>query len=102
MTPTSRLAQNLKFLRLAANLTQEQMAEVAEMDLVFYRTLEAGRKPRIRVDTVERLAKPFRLEVWQILAPPSVLSRVKIKHPKPQKAAIRGPRAKWKGIRSRR
>jgi transcriptional regulator with XRE-family HTH domain len=95
VSPISRLAQNLRYLRLAADLTQEQMAEVLVMGLKFYQTLEAGRKPQIKLETVERLAKPFAIEAWQLLAPPSILQRSKIKTPVAKTFAKRGPRAKW-------
>jgi transcriptional regulator with XRE-family HTH domain len=92
-----QLAQNLRYLRLRADLTQEQMADVVGFGLKFYQILEGGRKPQIKVETVERLARPFGLEVWQILAPISVLRRAKAKLPKSRTKSPRGPRAKWKG-----
>jgi transcriptional regulator with XRE-family HTH domain len=95
VTSTSRLAQNLRYLRLEADLTQEQMAEITGMGLKFYQTLEAGRKPQIKVETVERLATPFGIEVWQILAPASILRQAKYKLPTSRIIARRGPRAKW-------
>jgi len=102
VSPISRLAINLKYLRLAGDLTQEQLAEIAGMGFKFYQTIEGGRKPQIKLETMQRLAKPFGLEVWQILAPLSYVRRAKFKRPKPKRAAERGPRAKWKGILSRR
>ncbi len=97
MTPTLRLAQNLRYLRLRADFTQEQMAEIVGFEFKFYQKLEGGRKPQIKVETVERLAKPFGLEAWQLLAPPGTLRRAKIKFPKTRTPSSRGPRAKWKG-----
>jgi transcriptional regulator with XRE-family HTH domain len=95
--PLRRLAQNLRHLRLCANLTQEQMAEVVGFEYKFYQKLEGGRKPQIKVETVERLARPFGLEVWQILGPATVLRGAKYRLPSPRSEAKRGPRAKWKG-----
>lgn len=63
------------------------MADVAQMDLTFYRLLEGGSKPQIEIETVERLGRPFRLEVWQMLAPLPVLRRTKFKRPKAKIAA---------------
>lgn len=97
MTPTLRLAQNLRYLRLRADLTQEQIAEIVGFEFKFYQKLEGGRKPQIKVETVERLAKPFGLEAWQLLAPPGTLRRAKVKLPKTRTPSPRGPRAKWKG-----
>ncbi len=97
MTPTQRLAQNLRYLRLRADFTQEQMAEIAGFEFKFYQKLEGGRKPQIKVETVERLAKPFGLEAWQLLAPATTLKRVKVRFPKARITSQRGPRAKWRG-----
>lgn len=98
--PIVQLAENLKYLRLRADidLTQEQVAEAAGFEFKFYQKLENGKKPQIKLETVERLAKPFGLQVWQLLAPASVLRRAKIRKPVTTSAAPRGPRAKWKGI----
>jgi hypothetical protein len=73
------------------------MAEIAGFEFKFYQKLEGGKKPQIKVETVERLAKPFGLEAWQLLAPSTVLKRIKIRFPTPKTQSLRGPRAKWKG-----
>lgn len=98
MPPISQLADNLRYVRLRANYTQEQMAEVVGFEFKFYQKLECGRKSQIKIETAERLAKPFGLEAWQLLAPLSVLRRAKIQFPKSKTPSPRGPRAKWKGI----
>ena len=95
--PILRLAENLRYIRLRADFTQEQMAEIAGFEFKFYQKLEGGKKPQIKVETVERLAKPFGLEAWQLLAPSTVLKRIKIRFPTPRTQSLRGPRAKWKG-----
>ena len=97
MASAQQLAQNLRYLRLKADLTQEQMAEITGFDFKFYQKLEGGRKPQLKVETVERLGKPFGLEAWQLLAPASLLKRAKAKLPISRTRSIRGPRAKWKG-----
>ncbi len=73
------------------------MAEVAGFEFKFYQKLEGGRKPQIKVETVERLGKPFGLAVWQLLAPMTILRRIKWKRPSVRLRSPRGPRAKWKG-----
>lgn len=99
--PVVQLAENLRYLRLRADidLTQEQMAEAVGFEFKFYQKLENGKKPQIKLETVERLAAPFGLAVWQILAPASVLRRAKVRKPSIKLVAPRGPRAKWKGTR---
>lgn len=95
--PISQLAQNLRYLRLRADFTQEQMAEVVAFEFKFYQKLEGGRKAQVKVETVERLGKPFGLAAWQMLAPHPVFRRAKAKIPVARTSARRGPRAKWKG-----
>jgi hypothetical protein len=68
------------------------MAEVVGFELKFYQKLENGRKSQIKVETVERLAKPFGLEVWHILAPELAGAGVKI--PRARSRSVRGPRVK--------
>ncbi len=102
MTPSHRLAENLAHLRLASDLTQDQLAELVGMDARNYRSLEAGIRPSLKVETLERLGLLFQLEAWQMIAPLSVLRRAKFKIPKARSRAVRGPRAKWKGIREAR
>lgn len=102
MQPMLQLAENLRYLRLRADFTQEQMAEVVGFEFKFYQKLEGGRKPQIKVETVERLGKPFGLEAWQLLAPSRIFKRVKPKFPSPRTRSRRGPRAKWPGLSRRR
>ncbi len=73
------------------------MAEAVGFEFKFYQKLEGGRKPQVKVETVERLGKPFGLDAWQMLAPTTVFKRAKAKNPLPRTRAQRGPRAKWKG-----
>lgn len=99
--PILRLAENLRYLRLRGDFTQEQMAEMMGFEFKFYQKLEGGKKSQVKVETVERLGKPFGLEVWQLLAPLAVLRRIKLRMPAPRTRSARGPRAKWKGVPKR-
>ncbi len=63
------LASRLRRLRQRHKLTQEQFAESIGLNYKFYQQIEAGRKKQIWLETVERLAKGFGLEPWQLLAP---------------------------------
>lgn len=73
------------------------MSETVGFEFKFYQKLEGGNKTQVKVETVERLGKPFGVEVWQLLAPLAVLKRAKMKFSPPQTQSQRGPRAKWKG-----
>ena len=57
----------VKQLRLAQGLTQEQFAERADLDPKYYQHVEAGRKPNPGMETLLKLAKGCRLELWQLL-----------------------------------
>ncbi len=63
------LASRLRRLRQRHELTQEAFAEATGLSYKFYQQIEAGRKKQIWLETVERLAGGFGLEVWQLLAP---------------------------------
>ena len=64
-----RLLANLKLLRHAKQLTQEAFAESAGLSYKYYQAVEAGRKPELRLSTLERLAKAHGLEVCELLSP---------------------------------
>jgi transcriptional regulator with XRE-family HTH domain len=49
-------------------LTQEAFAEKFGFSYKYYQKIESGRKKQIWLETVERLAKAFGLEVSQLLA----------------------------------
>jgi transcriptional regulator with XRE-family HTH domain len=59
----------LKALRQRHGLTQEGFAEIAGMSYKYFQAVEAGRRPDLRLSTLERLASGFSLEVWELLAP---------------------------------
>ncbi len=63
------LADRLRQLRVRHGLTQEETAELVGISMRFYQLLESGRKKQVWLETVERLAAPFGLEVWQLLGP---------------------------------
>ncbi|MGA9777251.1 MAG: helix-turn-helix domain-containing protein [Limisphaerales bacterium] len=69
-SPTlKRLLANLKQLRQAKQLTQEAFAESAGMSYKYYQAVEAGRKPDLRLSTLERLAKAHGFDVYELLSP---------------------------------
>lgn len=59
----------LKELREEHDLTQQELAEIADFSQNFLQQIESGRKKEIWLSTVERLAKAFSLEVHEFLAP---------------------------------
>ena len=57
-------------------MTQEAFAERAGISYKYYQSVEAGRKRELRLSTLERLAKAYRIEVWELLAPTRPKSRL--------------------------
>ncbi|MDR2463488.1 MAG: helix-turn-helix transcriptional regulator [Verrucomicrobiales bacterium] len=64
-----RLRGRLRELRALYGFTQEELAHRAGLDYKFYQSIEAGRRREIRVSTLEKIAKAYRIEVYQLLAP---------------------------------
>lgn len=59
---------NLRLLRARHDLTQESAAEMAGFEYKHFQKIESGRRPNVRLDTLERLARAFGLEVSHIVA----------------------------------
>lgn len=63
------LITNLRNLRETNDLTQEKVAERSGLDYKHYQGIEAGRRPELRLSTVDKLAKAYELQAWQLLQP---------------------------------
>ena len=64
-----RLRSHLRKLRELRGLSQEEVAHQAGIDYKFYQSIEAGRRKELRVSTIERIAKVYGLEAYQLLTP---------------------------------
>jgi transcriptional regulator with XRE-family HTH domain len=64
---TKRLLARVKALREARGLSQEGFAERAGLQYKHYQAIEAGRKPKIQLPTLEKLAKACDLKLWELL-----------------------------------
>ena len=64
-----RLLKRLRELREADGLSQEAFAERAGISYKWYQAVEAGRKRELRLSTLEKFARAYGLEPWQLLAP---------------------------------
>ncbi len=62
-----KLAVRLKELRNLHGVTQEEFSSIADFSYKFYQQIESGRKKHIRLDTVERLADAYQIDVSEIL-----------------------------------
>jgi transcriptional regulator with XRE-family HTH domain len=65
--PTAQFAQNLRRLRLAAQLTQEGLSDATQLDPGEISRLERGaRDPQLR--TIVRIARGLKVSVAELLA----------------------------------
>jgi len=62
------LANNLRILRAAKRLTQQELAELASIDRGFLLDLEAGNR-RASVDTIDKLAHALGIAPHELLLP---------------------------------
>ena len=79
------LLKRLKGLRERFGLTQEKFAELSGISYKYYQQIEAGRKPDLRLSTLERLASAYHLEAWELLLPDEHFQKI-------ASARIRSPR----------
>jgi transcriptional regulator with XRE-family HTH domain len=72
-----KLIARLKELRKIHKLTQEEFSERIGISYKYYQAVETGIKKDLRLSTLERLAKAYGIEVWQLLAPQVPNSKLK-------------------------
>ena len=63
------VSEKLKALRGASGLTQEAFAELAGMDYKTYQHIEAGRRPSVRLCTIEKICAAYGIELHQFFQP---------------------------------
>jgi transcriptional regulator with XRE-family HTH domain len=61
-------AQNVRLVRVAADLSQEALAGECELDRTFIGSLERGER-NVSIDNVERVAKALRIDARDLLNP---------------------------------
>lgn len=89
-----RMIERLRELRALTGLTQEKLAEKAGLRYKHYQAVEAGRKPDVRLSTVERVAKAFGIETWELLHPTIAEQMVAEQQAKYERTPGRKPRRK--------
>jgi Zn-dependent peptidase ImmA (M78 family)/DNA-binding XRE family transcriptional regulator len=72
------IAANLRRLRLAKDLTQEEAAEAAGISKAAYRNIE-GRKSVPRADTLHRLSQALSVPIRELVTPVPELRRVRFR-----------------------
>lgn len=68
-TPKIRLelARQLRKLRMKYHLTQEEVAERSGLDTRYYQRLESRNPNAVKIDTIEKLAKAFKISCSKLL-----------------------------------
>ena len=93
---TKRLVARVKQIRRARGLTQEQFAELADLDPKYYQHVEAGRKPNPEMETLLKLAKGCGLKLHKLLdfdTPPMVLAEDHAKYDSQSSPAKNAPKS---------
>jgi len=60
-------AGNLRKLRKIRHLSQEQMAELIDMDTRYYQRLESKNPGAIKIDTIDKIAKALKIRPAKLL-----------------------------------
>jgi transcriptional regulator with XRE-family HTH domain len=67
------LKKNLKLLRKKKGLTQEVLAEKAELEYKYIQMLEGKSPPSATLRTLAKLAKALKLDPWHLIKPPKAI-----------------------------
>ena len=78
---------NMKRLRTRQGLTQQSLAEKAELDYNYLQKIESGRWGGLRVSTVETLARALEVEIWELFVPCAPVKSKAVGRPKIKRAA---------------
>ncbi len=60
-------SQRLKELRLEKNLTQEELAEILQINVRYIQLLEGKSTPNVKLDTLEDLAKALKIKASDLI-----------------------------------
>jgi transcriptional regulator with XRE-family HTH domain len=61
--------QRLRDLRQQSGLSQEGVAERAEISWIYYQSIEAGRRRNVSLEILERIARAFQLSLVEFFSP---------------------------------
>ena len=70
MTALKCLQVNLKRLRLAQGMTQQELAERAAMDYKYFQRIESGNWPGLQLRTLDKLAKALKVDASELMKRP--------------------------------
>ena len=62
-----KVGQRIKELRLKLGFTQEKLAEKTGIDYKYLQKIEGKSPPNIKLETIEKLAKAFKVNLSKLL-----------------------------------
>ncbi len=69
------LVKNIKYFRLKANMTQEQLAEKSDLSVSYIKQIEAGKEfKNITFNTFSKIAKALNIDVKELFNEIEVLN----------------------------
>ncbi|MDO9464559.1 MAG: helix-turn-helix transcriptional regulator [bacterium] len=64
---TLKLGRKIKELRRKCEYTQEELAQLAKIDYKYLQKIEGKNPPNIKIETIEKLAKAFKIKPSKLL-----------------------------------
>lgn len=62
-----KLGKKIKKLRKKCGYTQEKLSELTNIDYKYIQRIEGKKPPAVRIDTIEKLAKAFKVKPSKLL-----------------------------------
>lgn len=62
-----KLGRKIRELREKYNYTQEKLSEIADIDYKYIQRIEGKQPPALKIDTIEKLAKAFKVKPYKLL-----------------------------------
>lgn len=62
-----KLGKKLRYFRQKHGYTQERLAEMTGIDYKYVQKIEGKNPPSVRIDTIEKLAKAFRIKCSKLM-----------------------------------
>lgn len=71
----TKLVKNIKYFRLKANMTQEQLAEKSDLSVSYIKQIESGKEfKNITFNTFSKIAKALNIDVKELFSEIEILN----------------------------
>lgn len=71
----TNLVKNIKYFRLKANMTQEQLAEKSDLSVSYIKQIESGKEfKNITFNTFSKIAKALNIDVKELFSEIEILN----------------------------